>query len=554
MSLRDHRTLHLLALSVLGCVVLLPELSEDKRMNGREARHAEIAREMVQTGEYVVPRSLGHPYIDKPPLFHWVAAAVFRLTGRVDIGTARLPSALAGIAAALAIYLLGRHWLSARAGLWSAVIWLTFQTVVEWSHMARMDMLMSCLNLYALLLATWAAGSRRGWSSWALWCGSSLLATAAVMTKGPQSIFFFVVGVIAVWRAHRGRWSPPAGFVVTWLVLLVVVVASWLAACEYENPGHIRRLVRYEFGAGISEHAKPLYLYAEQIPIRTLPWFLFVAGAVYAACRRARRSGYDRTLIPVVFCVAAFVGLTVMPSKRPHYALPALPMWALLVGMFLDRSAGAASRADDTSSVERDAREGEARWLFTWPLKGWLIVSVVAAVVFPAVFWARIPDRTLLLVLCVGVGALSAFGVFAAFRQHTVSAVRALLATSLVVAAVTMPVRNHWFWEAKDRVVVSREVARILPHDAAVAGYRLPATPVFETLFFRINRPALFLQTEEELRSFLRSQRPCCVVLRTEEAEGVRRLAPGALREMGTWLIDEEKGRRITVLVTGKGV
>ena len=548
MRLHDNVAIHLLALLLLGCAIFLLELSQAGYMSGTEARHAEIAREMAESGEYVVPRVVGRPYTDKPPLFNWVVAGLFRMTGREDIAMARLPIALASVLMVPAIYLLGRRWRSARAGLWSAAIWLTCPLVVRWGQMARSDMLMSCLILYALLLAVWAADSRGRRSSWGLWCLSSVFLAAAVMSKGPQPLFFFGVMAAALWRGQRGRWCPPAGFVATSVLLVAVVVAAWLAACEARTPGYVAQLVGYEFGGAFHQHPQPLHFYANQLAVYTAPWSLFIVGAAYAAVRRARRSGYDQSLIPVAVLVVGLVGLTIMPNKKLHYLLPMLPMWALFIGMFLDRAAPPGPSTNTASGSEQDAPSPAPRWLFTVPLYICLAGFAVGAIVFLVTRRPETGFAPALLILFAGVAALSAYGAVVAFRGRTARAVGVLIMAALVLAAAAHPVLNHFVRKPDPRRGVIEEIARLVPPDAPLAGYRMPASASFEMLFFTLNRPVRFLQREGELNAFLQEPGPRYLIVRPKQVAKVTELSRRDVREVGRWLLRKGKKTNIVLL------
>ena len=146
MSTAHRAELETLALLLLGAAVFLPALGQETRLMSREVRHAELARVMVETGEYAVPHLFGRPYTDKPPLFNWTAAGLFVATGRTDLAVARMPSVLSAIAAALAVYALGARWMGGRAGFWSGIVWLGSWIVVEWARASRMDMMMACLD------------------------------------------------------------------------------------------------------------------------------------------------------------------------------------------------------------------------------------------------------------------------------------------------------------------------------------------------------------------------------------------------------------------------
>ncbi len=548
MRFHDNVALHLLALLVAGCAIFLPELGRDEYMSGTEARHAEIAREMAETGRYMVPHSVGRAYTDKPPLYNWAVAGLFRMTGRADMALARLPIALASVLMAPAIYLLGRRWRNARTGLWSAAIWLTCPLVVTWGRMARSDMLMSCLILYALLLAMWGADSRQRRAAWGLWCLSGMFLAAAVMSKGPQPLLFLGPMVVAVWRAERRRWLPPAGYIAASVTLVVLAVVAWLAACEAGNPGHLKQLVGYEFGDAFHQHPQPLHFYVNQLAVYTAPWALFVIGAAYAAVRRARRSGYDQSLIPAAVLVVGLVGLTIMPNKKPHYLLPILPMWALFIGMFLDRAAPPGPYAATASKSEQDAPGPAPRWLFTVPLYICLVGFAAGAIVFPVTLRPETGFAPALVILCAGVAAFSAYGAVAAFRGRAARAVGVLVITALVLSAATHPVLNRFVREPDPRHGVTEEIARLVPPDAPLAGYRMPSSASFEILFFTLNRPVQFPQTEVELNAFLREPEARYLLVRPEQVARATELSRRDVREVRRWLLREGKKTNIVLL------
>jgi 4-amino-4-deoxy-L-arabinose transferase-like glycosyltransferase len=85
-----------------------------------EGRYAEIPREMLVRGEWVVPYLQGEPYLDKPPLFYWLVMGSYRLFGVHD-WSARLVPALAVHACIIVVYLLGRRRFGERAAFWGAL-------------------------------------------------------------------------------------------------------------------------------------------------------------------------------------------------------------------------------------------------------------------------------------------------------------------------------------------------------------------------------------------------------------------------------------------------
>ena len=78
-----------------------------------ESRYAQVALEMLQSGDFVVPRLLGEPFLHKPPLLYWATAASLRVFGPCEFG-ARFPLALAAILTVLVTFVLGARLLGSR--------------------------------------------------------------------------------------------------------------------------------------------------------------------------------------------------------------------------------------------------------------------------------------------------------------------------------------------------------------------------------------------------------------------------------------------------------
>ena len=86
-----------------------------------EGRYAEIPREMLARGEWIVPYLQGLPYLDKPPLVYWLVMLSYQLFGVAD-WSARLVPALAVHACVLVTYVLGRRTVGERAAFWGALM------------------------------------------------------------------------------------------------------------------------------------------------------------------------------------------------------------------------------------------------------------------------------------------------------------------------------------------------------------------------------------------------------------------------------------------------
>src|SRR5947207_7286498 len=111
-----------LVVLLVWAVIYLPALGSIA-IKGEEGRRILPAIRMLESGDYIVPQVGSNPYFRKPPLVNWLVAASFRLFGVRNEWTARLPSAVAVLAVAIAFVTVGRPGLGPRGSTIAALIW-----------------------------------------------------------------------------------------------------------------------------------------------------------------------------------------------------------------------------------------------------------------------------------------------------------------------------------------------------------------------------------------------------------------------------------------------
>ena len=359
-----------LALVALVALVVLHGLGAFPLMEPDEGRNAEVAREMLATGQWSVPHFNGLPYLDKPVLLFWTIAIAFHAAG-VSEGAARLPSALAAIVTMLLTYDLGAVLLGRRRGLVAALVLVTTPIVLVYARLVIFDSLLTALVAGALscLVRARVRGNSRVWLPLA-----GLAMGAATLTKGPVG---FAVPLIA-WSTARGalperRDEHRTRSMLAGIGVFALVVVPWLVVVAGQQPEFLRYALVDETVLRLTSaerfhRSEPVYFYPQTLAWALGTWGVMLVALAPTVARRLRTGARDAAVI--AFCVRAVVSVviffTLSASKRPHYILPLLVPLSVLVAVALT--------ADSTRTVAAMRSVG---WLAV--LAGAVMVLVVAA-------------------------------------------------------------------------------------------------------------------------------------------------------------------------------
>lgn len=323
-----------LILISLWAAIYLPALGS-RELQGEEARRTLPGRTMIQTGEWIVPRSGGEVYNRKPPLVNWASAAAIKVTGRMDEWTVRMPSVLMMLALGITMLLSLRGWLGNERALLAALIALTSIGFIEKGRLIEIEALY--MSLYGMALALWL-GLRWNGRELASWMAAGLMLGFGFLAKGPLHVWYFYALVIAV-LAEESRlrdllnWRHFAG-----LAVFFATFMPWAVLNSLRNPLHDSGKVwqdQITHRLGFAEFDFGNYLL--QIPqslINFLPWAVFLplcwSRAVTTAWHNAGRHGQWmlglRRGLPWAFLVIA-----ILPSSRPRFMLPLNTGAAILV-------------------------------------------------------------------------------------------------------------------------------------------------------------------------------------------------------------------------------
>ena len=329
----------LLVLLVLG--VYFSRLTS-LTVRGEESRWARVAVEMIESGDWVVPRQQGQPFYSRPPLQSWTIALVGLVSGKVDVVAIRLPSVLAILLTVLLIYGYSRSFLSRLGALVAAGGFATMGQVMELGRLGESDAVFTLLVGGSLLVWHW--GRVRGWPAAATWSFAYLLVALATLTKGLQAPVYFAVSVAAFLLLTR-RWRDV--FTRSHLVGISVFLAVWGAwqvpfFLEMGWDG-VRRIYGHDVALRFEDSSlltilKHLVTYPVEVVFGCLlPWSVLLIAYLDRDFRRTIGSARPHVLFLGCCIATTFTIVWLVPGARSRYFMPLYPCFAPLLALAAQR-------------------------------------------------------------------------------------------------------------------------------------------------------------------------------------------------------------------------
>lgn len=357
--------------------------------HGEESRRVQIAREMLATGDFVVPRLQGQPWPTKPPLFYWLLAGVIAWTDSLDPWTLRLPSALATLATATLLVWYVRpalgHWGAFLAGF----VFLTFGDTLDAGSDAEIDATFALWVTCALLL--WHGGLHRGWSPWLYWSLGYGFTALAFLTKGLQGPIYFGAAA-SVWLLLTQRWrdwiSPPQlwGHLLG-LTLFLTLVMAWMGPFAMQQGSHalqaafVSESVTRSVGGDWSQFVQHLWMFPVKWAGSLLPWSPWLVGYLWPKVRHQIMTRYAEICFAGLALGLAFPTCWLPPGGEERYLRPVLPCVAVLVASLLHLLA------------QPEAVEASLRWLWRGLQTLWAVVALAIGLGVLAISLLPMPGR-----------------------------------------------------------------------------------------------------------------------------------------------------------------
>lgn len=301
-----------------------------------EAKNAEAAREMLSSGDWLVPHFNGELRTDKPPFHYYFMAFVYAIFG-ASAWTARIFSAIMGTITVLFTYRITREYLGLSAGWWTAISLLAS---LHWSfefHLAVPDpYLICCTTLALLFFYKGFTDKSKGW----------LLAMYAcigfgALSKGPVAIalpgLIFLLFILYRRELNWKRILSLQPFIGALLVLAIAL--PWYIAVHFQTDGAWTQgfFVDHNLNrfSDTMEGHGGIFLYTPLVALLGLmPFSFFVVQAV----RRAWLDRHKSFLAFAIIAAGTIIGFfSISSTKLPNYAMPSYPFLAILFGYYVSR-------------------------------------------------------------------------------------------------------------------------------------------------------------------------------------------------------------------------
>ncbi|MFO1317099.1 MAG: glycosyltransferase family 39 protein [Burkholderiales bacterium] len=488
------------AIAAVVVVAWFAGLDARRLQHPDEGRYAEIAREMAASGDWVTPRLNDLKYFEKPPLQYWLGAATFDAIG-VGEWSARLPAALAGLLAVVAVGFTGARLAGADTGAFAALVLAGTVWHAGLAQLLTLDSVLSfllALALCAFLLAQRAALAPAAQRNWMLVAYAA--AAGATLTKGLVALAIPGAALVLYTVATRDTGPWRRLHALAGVPLYLALTVPWFVAIERANPGFARFFfVREHFERFLTEshnRTGEWWYFVPWFVLGVMPWLLVWAWTLPRSWREApvAAKGFSWQRFCVTWSAFVFFFFSASGSKLPSYILPMFPALALVVGFELTRLP-----ARTLAWIALPLAVGATAFLAAYPFAYAPLAASLATEGTPLPIYAAFGPWFAAALAAWGAGGIAAVVMF---RRETAAGkawgVAALALSMLIGLKIALVGHDAWARVRSAQPILADAVrANGQPLDPAFPVYQVAAYD--QTLPFYLGRPTPLVEYRDEM-------------------------------------------------------
>ena len=299
-----------------------------------ETRYVAVAKEIVNSNDWINLRLNGAIYHEKPPVFFWLISFFSLLFGKFSEFSARFPSALAGLATALVTYSFAKRLFNEKVAFLSSLILVTSLAYLGASRWVILDPVLTFFAVSAIYL--FYLGMTEPSKRPITYIFAFISMALGTLTKGPVGFILPLLALItyaSFIRNLRALFSKEFFF---GFILFLLIILSWLVpACLEGGEAYTKELLLKQiFGRYFKafHHKEPFYFYFVRFPAEFLPWTIFLPQAIVFLAKN--KISETRIKFIFIWFAAIFLFFTFSTSKNDLYILPAYPAAAMAVAYY----------------------------------------------------------------------------------------------------------------------------------------------------------------------------------------------------------------------------
>ncbi len=301
-----------------------------------EGRYADISRHMFESGDWLVPRLDGLPFIHKPPMLHWLSSIAMHIFG-VHVWVVRLVPVVAASLLLIGTYLFVRKYLSQKIAELSILMMATNLLFFGSSQYVNHDLLLATgITLSVFCLVDFSLCNRKAM----LFLGY-FFAASAFLTKGLIGIL--IPGMILLpWLLYTRQYKRiPAFFNPFALLFLAALTLPWLYQMQQIYPDFLHYFFIDQqfnrFHSNQFNNKQSWFFYLVILLVSLLPWLLTLRWTGLRTMLQQQRLNLIGQLL-IWWLVSVVIFFSIPPSKLAGYILPALTPLIILCAVAFEKS------------------------------------------------------------------------------------------------------------------------------------------------------------------------------------------------------------------------